>query len=83
VTTLEMSCQQVSEPALQQWHDTTQEEQPHSPARSPESTTWSFSDWSCVEAVVDNVLQILTLFMCKLNYKRVNVRSETLQADAQ
>lgn len=63
VTTLEMSCQQVSEPALQQWYDTAQEEQPHSPARSPESTSWSLSDWSCVETVVDNVLQILALFI--------------------
>lgn len=61
VTALEMSSKQVAEPTLQQWNDTTQEEEPYSPAWRPESTSRTLADWSSVEAVIDDVLQILAL----------------------
>mmetsp|Transcript_889 Transcript_889/g.2132 ORF Transcript_889/g.2132 Transcript_889/m.2132 type:complete len:706 (-) Transcript_889:1206-3323(-) len=58
-TALELTCQQVPQPALEQWHDATQEEEPHAPARRPETTPRPLADGPGVEAVVDQVLQVL------------------------
>lgn len=41
--TFKLSGQEISKPPLQQWSNASHEEKPHSPARSPESTTWTFS----------------------------------------
>lgn len=58
VTTLELARKQVAQPAFEQWRDTAHKEQPNSPSRSPESATRALADWSGVEAVIDQVLQI-------------------------
>ena len=59
MATLELARKQVSEPALKQWHDSTKEEKPHTPARRPDANTGALSNGTGVEAVVDHVLQIL------------------------
>ena len=46
-------------PSLQQRYDTTHEEQPHTPAWSPESTARTLTNRACVEAVIDQTLQVL------------------------
>lgn len=59
VATLELTRQKVSKPALQQRSDSAHEEQPDSPSRRPEAATGSFADRSRVEAVVNQMLQVL------------------------
>ena len=46
-------------PSLQQRDDATHEEQPNAPARSPEAATRTLPNWTRVEAIVDQVFQIL------------------------
>ena len=46
-------------PSLQQRDDATHEEQPNAPARSPEAATRTFAHRAGVEAVVDEVLEVL------------------------
>lgn len=58
VTTLELTRKQVAQPAFEQWRDAAHEEQPDSPSWSPESATRALADWSGVETVIDQVLQI-------------------------
>ena len=59
VTTFELSAQQVTKPSLQQWNDTTKEEEPHAPRRRPETTSWTLADRARVEAVVNQMLKSL------------------------
>mmetsp|Transcript_61033 Transcript_61033/g.143984 ORF Transcript_61033/g.143984 Transcript_61033/m.143984 type:complete len:850 (-) Transcript_61033:159-2708(-) len=59
VPALELPRQQVSEPPLEQRHHPAEEEEPHAPARSPEPDAGTLSDRAGVEAVVDEVLQVL------------------------
>mmetsp|Transcript_39887 Transcript_39887/g.113149 ORF Transcript_39887/g.113149 Transcript_39887/m.113149 type:complete len:527 (-) Transcript_39887:833-2413(-) len=56
---LELPSQQVPKPALQQGDDATQEEDPHAPHWSPEATAGPLTNRAGVEAVVDQVLQVL------------------------
>ena len=60
LTALELTGQQVSEPPLQQWHDTTEEEKPHAPHGCPEAHTRPLAHWARVKPVVHHVLQICT-----------------------
>jgi hypothetical protein len=46
-------------PSLKKRDDTAQEKEPHTPAGSPESTSRALSNRACVEAVVDQMLQVL------------------------
>lgn len=46
VTTLELTRQQVTQPALQKGSDATHEEQPYSPAGRPEPTARAFTYWT-------------------------------------
>lgn len=41
--TFKLPGQQISQPSLQQRSDPPHKEQPHSPARSPETTTWALA----------------------------------------
>jgi len=59
VTTFELTSEQVTEPSLEERNDTTEEEEPNSPSRRPETDTRTFTDGTSVEASVDDVLQIL------------------------
>ena len=58
-TSLELTGQQVAQPALQQRDDTAQEEEPDAPARGPKAAARSLPHGARVEAVVDQMLQVL------------------------
>ena len=53
VTTFELPSEQVTEPSLEERNDTSEEEEPNSPTRSPETDTRTFTDGSSVESSVD------------------------------
>lgn len=59
VTTLELTREQVAEPTLEERDDATHEEQPYTPAGCPETDTRALANRTRVEAVVDEVLEIL------------------------
>lgn len=59
ITTFELTSEQVPKPSLEQRNDTTHEEQPDAPPGCPEADTRALSDRSSVEAVVDEMLQVL------------------------
>jgi hypothetical protein len=44
VATLELASKQITEPALQKRHHTAEEEDPHAPARSPDTNTRTLTD---------------------------------------
>mmetsp|Transcript_31892 Transcript_31892/g.87345 ORF Transcript_31892/g.87345 Transcript_31892/m.87345 type:complete len:298 (-) Transcript_31892:756-1649(-) len=56
---LELAREQVAQPALEQRRDAAQEEEPHAPAGRPDAAARPLADRSRVEAVVDQVLQVL------------------------
>ena len=56
---LELARQQVAQPALEERHHAAQEEEPHAPARRPEAAAGALAHGPRVEAVVDQVLQVL------------------------
>ena len=45
----ELAGQKISEPPFQKRHDSAQEKQPHTPARSPEAAARAFADGAGVE----------------------------------
>lgn len=53
VTPLELTREEVAEPALEKRDDTAKEEEPDTPARRPEADTGTLSDGTGVEARVD------------------------------
>ena len=59
ITPLKLACQEVAQPAFQQRHDASQEEEPHTPHRGPEAYSRALAHRAGVEAVVDEVLQVL------------------------
>ena len=59
VPPLELPGQQVAQPPLQQRRHAAQEEEPDPPAGSPDPAAGALPDRSGVEAVVDDVLEIL------------------------
>jgi hypothetical protein len=59
LTTFELTSKQVAQPSLQERDDTAHEEEPDSPRWSPDTNTRAFADWTSVESVVDQVLEIL------------------------
>ena len=60
VSPLELSSQQVTQPSLQQRDNTTQEEEPYSPAWSPDSASWTLSNWTLIRHIMHH-------FLVKLN----------------
>mmetsp|Transcript_21407 Transcript_21407/g.67173 ORF Transcript_21407/g.67173 Transcript_21407/m.67173 type:complete len:241 (+) Transcript_21407:4296-5018(+) len=59
VAAFELACEQIAKPALEERDDAAHEEEPDTPARSPKAAAGSFADRSSVEAIVDEVLQVL------------------------
>lgn len=59
VTTLKLTRQQISQPAFQKRCDTSHEEHPDSPTRSPEATAWTFS-YRTLSKPKDNNSEIIT-----------------------
>lgn len=53
VTTLELTREKVSEPALEEGDDSSEEEEPDAPSGSPESDSRTLADGTRVEASVD------------------------------
>ena len=60
VAALELTREQVTEPAFEQRNDAAHEEEPDSPAWCPETNTGTLADRTRVESVVDEMLQVLT-----------------------
>lgn len=58
ITSLELAREEVAKPAFKKWHDTTHEEQPDAPTGSPEADTRTLTNGTCIEAIVDEVLQV-------------------------
>mmetsp|Transcript_38034 Transcript_38034/g.88955 ORF Transcript_38034/g.88955 Transcript_38034/m.88955 type:complete len:246 (-) Transcript_38034:1571-2308(-) len=56
---LKLTSKQVPKPSFQKWDDTPQEEEPHTPSWRPEAASRPLAHGTRVEAVVDEVLQIL------------------------
>eukprot|EP00123_Amoebidium_parasiticum_P018100 comp24100_c1_seq1/m.43517 comp24100_c1_seq1/g.43517 ORF comp24100_c1_seq1/g.43517 comp24100_c1_seq1/m.43517 type:complete len:308 (+) comp24100_c1_seq1:5498-6421(+) len=59
VSPLKLTGQKVPQPALQEGDDAAQEEDPYTPTRRPEPTPWTLAHCARVEAVVDQMLQVL------------------------
>ena len=51
VTSLELPSQQVTQPPFQKWHDTTQEEEPYSPPRRPDTAPWTLTNWTLIKFI--------------------------------
>ena len=64
LSAFKLASQQVAKPPLQQWYNTTQEEQPYTPHRCPEAHTRTLAHRACVEAVVHQMLQVLQQTAC-------------------
>mmetsp|Transcript_4532 Transcript_4532/g.13244 ORF Transcript_4532/g.13244 Transcript_4532/m.13244 type:complete len:1314 (+) Transcript_4532:2393-6334(+) len=56
---LELAREKVAQPPLEEGHDAAEEEEPHAPARRPEAAAGPLAHGSRVEAVVDEVLEVL------------------------
>lgn len=59
VAALELPGEQVAQPPLEQRHDAAEEEEPHAPGRRPDAAAGTLADGTSVEAVVDEVLEVL------------------------
>ena len=59
IATLELTCEQVAEPTLEKGHNTPHEEEPYSPSGGPEATSRALSNRTGVEAVINEVLEVL------------------------
>lgn len=46
VSTLKLTRQKITKPAFKQRSNTTHEEQPHTPARCPDTTAWTLAHWT-------------------------------------
>ncbi|KAH3663740.1 hypothetical protein OGAPHI_005142 [Ogataea philodendri] len=77
LSSFKLTRKQVSKPTFQKWHNSSHEEDPHTPGRLPESATWSFSNNS-VESVVNNVFQVLTSSDLVHNFVLVTVDTRQL-----
>ena len=58
IASLELASEEITKPAFKKWHNTTHEEQPDAPTGSPEADTRTLSNGTCIEAIVDEVLQV-------------------------
>lgn len=59
MTTFELTRQQVAEPLFQQWRNATQKEHPYAPTGCPKADTGSLADRTDIEAIINQMLQIL------------------------
>ena len=57
--TLELTCEQISKPALQKGDDAAQEEKPNSPAWRPKANARTLTNRAGIESVVNQMLQVL------------------------
>ena len=73
VSAFKLACQQVAQPTFQKGHDTPDEEEPDPPAGGPEPNAWTFSYGPSVEAVVNQVHNILACLMRRYLYQYIPV----------
>lgn len=59
LSTFELPRKKVPKPSLQQRNNSSKEEKPHAPHRSPESHPRTLSHGSSIEPVVDQMFQVL------------------------
>ena len=71
---LKLAREQVAQPALEQGHNAAQEEQPYAPGRRPKSDAGALAHGARVEAVVNEVLQVL--HEQKQDFKTVTVQNK-------
>lgn len=61
MSTFELSSQQVPEPSFQQRDNPSQEKQPHSPGRLPETASRTFAYRASVESVINDMFDVFAL----------------------
>lgn len=59
VATFKLTSKKIPEPTFKEGDNTTHKEEPDSPTRCPEAASGAFANRACVEAIVDQVLQVL------------------------
>lgn len=59
ITSLELAREKITKPAFKKWYNTTHKEKPDAPTRSPEADTRTLANGTGIEAIVDEVLQVL------------------------
>ena len=59
VSAFELPGEEVTQPPLQQWGHAPHKEEPHPPARGPETTAGTLTNRAGVEPIVDDVLEVL------------------------
>ena len=91
MSALELPGEHVAEPPFDERHDASEEEEPDSPTRSPESNSRSFSDWPSVEPVINQMLEVLrhanlahkSVFIAIHARELANVRENVVEAVSQ
>ena len=58
VSAFELSSEKVAQPPFNEWNYPSEKEKPYSPARSPEANSRAFANWTSIEAIVDEMLQV-------------------------
>jgi hypothetical protein len=59
ITSLELTRQKIAKPAFKKWYDATHEEKPDAPTGSPETDTRTLTNGTSIEAIIDEMLQVL------------------------
>jgi hypothetical protein len=59
ITSLELAREKITKPTFKKRYNTTHEEKPDAPAGSPEADTGTLANRASIEAIVDEVLQVL------------------------
>ena len=58
ISSFELPREEIAKPAFKKWHDAAHEEQPDAPTGSPEADTGTLANGTCIEAIIDEVLQV-------------------------
>jgi hypothetical protein len=59
IMSLELAREKITKPAFEKWYNATHKEEPDAPTRSPEADTRTLANGTGIEAIVDEVLQVL------------------------
>ena len=59
ITSLELAREKITEPTFKKRYNTTHEEKPDAPAGGPEADTGTLANGTSIEAIVDEMLQVL------------------------
>ena len=59
ITSLELGREKITKPAFKKWYNATHKKEPDAPTRSPEANTRTLANGTGIEAIVDEMLQVL------------------------